>query len=84
MSRTQFLQLPIEEAKSILPLVLTYNGEAVMLCAKPEDFIFLGDMHPRIKHMLKAMEARARVGMPKDNQVLDNQELKIAFSKQES
>lgn len=54
-----------EELLTNLPLLITYENEPLVYVAKPEDVIPLTDLHPRVRTMLKALEAKARVGMPK-------------------
>ena len=83
ISRAEFDKLSGEEAKKVMPVVLTLNGQPMAICLEPKDAIFLGDLHPRVRNMLKAMEARARVGMPKDVQT-DAEELKLVLASEGS
>jgi len=65
VSKSDFARLTAQEIKSILPTVFKVEGEAVAIVCQPEDVIFIGDMHPRVKNQLKALEAKARLGMMK-------------------
>ncbi len=67
MSWSDFINLPPEKRKEVLPTVVTMDGEPYGLVAPPDDVVYIGDMHPRVKIQLKAREALARKGMPKND-----------------
>ena len=54
---------------SILPLTITHNGEPVAFIGSKEDFMYVGDLHIRVRNSLRALEAKARAGMQKPTQV---------------
>lgn len=65
ISRADFTRLNNEDAKSIMPVTLLYDGEPYAVVCKLEDVIFLGDLHPRVRIQFKAKEAVIRRGMAK-------------------
>jgi len=59
-------QKKVDEVLALLPIKITSDGEIVAVMAKPDDIIVVQDLHPRVRNMLKALEAKARMGMRKD------------------
>ena len=55
---------PLEELKKVMPAIVEYNGEPVGVFANLDGVIVIEDLHPRVQHILKAHETRARMGMP--------------------
>ena len=56
-----------ETGKSLLelaPIKLLSEGEPVGFFGKIEDFVYIGDFHPRVKIQFKAKEQLIRQGMP--------------------
>lgn len=49
----------------LLPAIITVDGEPAFIIGKAEDIIVISDLHIRVRNMLKALEKRARAGMPK-------------------
>lgn len=69
MSWADFRRSNIESVKQLLPLMITYLGEDTYYLARLEDVIVVGDLHPRVRATLNAIERRARVGMPPPHNV---------------
>jgi len=65
MTYAQFRNIGTGRIKAVLPIELTADGEPFAVVSKPEDVIVIKDMHPRVLHMLRAIELKARMGMPK-------------------
>lgn len=65
ISKSDFLHLPNENAKAILPVILLFDGEPYALVCLPEDVLYIKDMHPRVQIQFKAREAQVRQGMAK-------------------
>lgn len=57
-----------EDLLASLPCEITWNCEPIFICHNSKDMIYIGDMHPRVRQMFKAMENKVRLGMPKDEQ----------------
>ncbi len=55
--------------KTHLPLQVTMEGEATFVFEHVDNVITLSDLHPRIQTMLRAIERKARLGMPKAEQL---------------
>ncbi len=56
-----------EELKSMLPCWMTYGPDTVCLMCAPEDIIYIGDLHPRVRNQFKAKEELVRRGMSKQS-----------------
>lgn len=52
------------EIEDLMPMIVTNDGEPYAVIDKPENVITLSDIHIRVRNMLRAMEKRARGGMP--------------------
>lgn len=65
MAKGEFARLTVKEMKKLMPLIVHVEGENFAIFARPEDIIYIGDMHPRVKNFLRARERLARVGMNK-------------------
>ena len=66
----EFRKLTVDEIKKSAPFVVTAQGEPFGFFATAADFIFVGDLHPRVRNNLRAQENLARMGMPKLEPVL--------------
>ena len=55
--------------KSLLPLEVLYDGELAFVLCNVEDVIVVSDLHIRVRNMLKALEKKARGGMPKAEKI---------------
>ena len=64
MAISEWRRLSKEETIKTVPVILTIEGEAVLTVDKIDEVIALSDMHPRIKTQLRALEMKARAGMP--------------------
>lgn len=51
--------------KDKLPVEITVDGEPMFVVCNKDDVIVTSDLHIRVRNMLRAMEKRARIGMPK-------------------
>ncbi len=74
----QFRRLSQEGMMSSLPLIITHNDNPTAVVARPEDVVILSDLHPRMRNMIKAMEKRARMGMPPPERVILDLEPAVA------
>ena len=54
------------KVKALCPIMVTVDGEPAFIVCQEEDVILISDLHIRVRNMLRAMEKRARVGMPAD------------------
>ncbi len=52
-----------ERISEVLPLIITVNGEEKFILASIKDIVAIGDLHPRVRNMIKAQELKARAGM---------------------
>ncbi len=52
-----------EEIIKRCPAWLTHDGTPYALVCLPEQIIYIGDLHPRVQHQLRAREAQVRHGM---------------------
>ena len=52
------------ELSAITPAIITWNGEPQMIIAPCDSIVVISDLHPRVRAQLKAMETKARAGMP--------------------
>ena len=66
ISWSKLLQYGGTKIAKFLPAKVTVDGEPRYIICKEEDVIVTSDLHIRVRNMLKAMEKRARAGMPKD------------------
>ena len=55
--------------KSLLPVEILVDGKVEAILSRDEDVIVISDLHPRMRNMLKAMEKKARFGMPRPEKV---------------
>jgi len=62
-------RLSLADLKVLLPVTVTFEAEPALMVDVPENIITLTDLHPRIKIQLRAAEQKARLGMPKPEQV---------------
>lgn len=58
-----------DKLMSVLPLTVIVRDKPAFVIDKVGEVICLSDMHPRMKNMIRAMENRARMGMPKVERV---------------
>jgi len=65
MSLAEFKRITAKEAVTNAPIMLTSNGEDVGVFCSSTDVVVVSDLHPRVRHMIKSVEKRARMGMPK-------------------
>ena len=52
------------EMKDAAPIIVTIEGKEELILAGINDVIVINDLHPRLRNRFKAMEKRARIGMP--------------------
>lgn len=64
MSMSEFRKLDREGIKSILPVLLTFDGAPLCVASSPDGVIVIEDLHPRVRNALKAQEKKARGGLP--------------------
>lgn len=62
---SKLVQLGGNKVAKLLPATVTVDGESKFIISKAEDVIVIADHHIRVQNMLKAMDKRARAGMPK-------------------
>lgn len=60
-----FMGLKVEAMRKAIPCVLEMEGAPVAVIGNIEDFIYIGDLHPRVRKSFKAQEEKVRKGMPK-------------------
>ncbi len=61
---SDFSRMKAAEMPSLMPMIVTVNSIPTFLVDKMENIIVLSDLHPRVQHMLRAIENKARMGMP--------------------
>jgi len=49
-----------------LPILITFDGKPFGVLSSLDGVIVVEDLHPRVRIMLRAQEAKARAGMPKE------------------
>lgn len=69
LSHTDLRRLSAAELEKLVPVELTINGFPRFVIDTPENIITLSDLHPRVRIQLKALERKARLGMPKVQKV---------------
>lgn len=52
-----------EEFKALMPVTITFNGEAIAIMDKPENVIVVGDLHPRVRDQFLAKSKFIRTSM---------------------
>jgi len=63
---SEFRRLVGKEAlQAISPCALTHDGEVVGYFGSAGDFLFIGDLHIRVRQQFRALENKVRLGMPK-------------------
>ena len=67
LSISEFRRETGERLLELAPIKLLSNGEPVGFFGKIEDFIYIGDFHPRVRIQFKAKEQMIRQGMPKND-----------------
>ncbi len=65
VSWSTFRKMTTDKVAELLPLTIVANGEPFIVLDRPTNIMVLGDLHIRVRNMLRAMETRARAGMPK-------------------
>ena len=63
LSWAEVRKIGVNAAIEHLPLAVTLEGEVKFYAVKESDVIIIGDLHPRVRNMLRAMEKKARAGM---------------------
>jgi hypothetical protein len=63
ISVTEFRKLSMPKIKELMPLKLLADGEPVAFVGHVDDFIYIGDMHPRVQNQFRAREELVRSGM---------------------
>lgn len=66
LSLSEFRKLSATNLKKVTPCRITADGSEVGVFGAGEDFIFIGDLHPRVKVQFHAKEKLVRKGMPAD------------------
>lgn len=61
-----FRTMSREGLKDIIPAEITFDGDVIGAWVDPNEIIYIGDLHPFVRNSLKAKEALARSGMPKN------------------
>lgn len=56
---------PWSEIQKELPLELLVDNEVAAVIASTNDFMYIGNLHIRVKNMIKALVARATQAEPK-------------------
>lgn len=70
---SKLVQLGGSKIAKLLPATITVDGEPKFIICKEEDVIVIGDHHIRVRNMLKAMDKKARAGMPKPTRITEAQ-----------
>lgn len=63
---SKLIQLGGSKIAKYLPATITVDGETKFIICNKDDVIVTKDLHIRVRNMLKALEKKARAGMPKD------------------
>lgn len=71
MTRKDFCILRKDEIVPLFPIILTHETEPIAIVCRPEDVVYLKDLHPRVQVQFRAMEANVRRGMPKSQDQRD-------------
>lgn len=69
MSLSEFRKLRIETLDASVPLHISVEGTPRYIFCRKEDVIPVADLHIRVRNKLRALEKRARMGMPEDKQI---------------
>jgi len=65
LAKSDIYNLSAEKLAKLAPIDVTCYGESLFILCNAKDVIVVSDLHPRVKMQLKALEAKARMGMPK-------------------
>ena len=76
LSISEFRRETGEKLLELAPIKLLSNGEPVGFFGKIEDFIYIGDLHPRVRIQLKAKEQMIRQGIPNSDFRISYEEAK--------
>lgn len=63
LTLSEFKKRNATEVKELAPIKILSDGEPMGFFGSFEDFIYIGDMHPRVKIQLRAREQLVRRGM---------------------
>ena len=64
MSMTDFRRIAVDRLPTSMPVEVLIDGEPTYVVGTPGQILIIGDLHPRVQNMLRALHDRARVGMP--------------------
>ena len=64
MSKTEIQKLPKDQFKLVMPVIVTSDGDPVGILGDPDEFIYVGKIHPRIRFQINGLLLQARGGKP--------------------
>jgi len=64
LTKSEFNRKPASEVLELAPIKILSDGEPIGFFGKLEDFIYIGDFHPRVRIQFRAKEQLVRKGMP--------------------
>jgi len=64
LTKSEFNRKPASEVVELAPIKILLDGEPIGFFGRVEDFIYIGDFHPRVKIQFRAKEQLVRKGMP--------------------
>ena len=54
-----------EGLQAVSPCAITVDGDVVGYFGSADDFLFVADLHIRVRNQFRALEKKVRMGMPK-------------------
>jgi len=70
ISVSEFRKLSLLAMRAIKPVIVTFDGDPVGIFCDPAKIIVIEDLHPRVQIQLRALEKKARSGMPRTEKVV--------------
>jgi len=67
LTLSEFRKEKTDKVLELAPIKIISDGQPIGFFGKLEDFMYIGDLHPRVKIQLRAKEELARQGMPKND-----------------
>ena len=83
LTKTEFNRKPATEIVELAPIKILSDGEPIGFFGNIKDFIYVGDLHPRVKIQLRAREELVRKGMVSKDIRITYEEAKKETDEQE-
>ena len=84
LTKSEFNQKSAGKILELAPIKILSDGEPIGFFGKLEDFIYIGDLHPRVQIQMRAREQLVRTGMPKNDIRVSYEEAKKETQEKEA